>query len=294
MTEQAKIQRLLRLLALLAGRQFYSVAAIEAKLGILPRTLYRYLDSLQKAGFVVENRKGEGYRLAAEAPVNRRLHMLLHFTESEAMLLYKTLDALQGEGPAKQRLLRKLHTLYDCHILAQPRQQHTLHMVSTLQQAITKGLQCTLLHYRSSHSQTISNRLIEPFAFTESYEAIWGYEPAAAACRQFKLARIEQVALTQQPHAYAHLHSTPFTDAFGFAAAQPLGVACLRLSLRAANLLREEYPLSEKYLTEAGDNYTAQLPFASYKGIARFIRGLHRDIVVEGPEGLVEYLINKA
>jgi predicted DNA-binding transcriptional regulator YafY len=292
MTEQAKIQRLLRLLMLLAGKRRYSAAAIEEKLGILPRTLYRYLDSLEQAGFVVERQTGQGYRLAPEAPATRRMQALLHFTEAEALLLYRTLQSLQGDGPAKDRLLRKLHTLYDCHILAQPHQQHTLHMVATLRQAMQQGLQCTLLQYRSNQSQTIRNRQVEPFAFTENYEGIWCYEPDAAACRQFKLARMEGIALTGIPYQYSTHHLLPFTDAFGFAATVPLGTAHLQLSLKAANLLREEYPLSEKYLQgpTTDGHYTAQLPYASHLGIGRFVLGLYREIRILGPDTLQAYL----
>lgn len=292
MTEQAKIQRLLRLLMLLAGKRRYSAAAIEEKLGILPRTLYRYLDSLEQAGFVLERQTGQGYRLAPEAAVSRRMQALLHFSEAEALLLYRTLQSLQGDGPAKDRLLRKLHTLYDCHILAQPHQQHTLQMVATLRQAMQQGLQCVLVQYRSNQSHTIRNRQVEPFAFTENYEGIWGYEPAASACRQFKLARMEGVTLTDIPYQYSTYHILPFTDAFGFAANAPLGMATLQLSLKAANLLREEYPLAEKYLqgpTPDG-HYTAQLPYASHLGIGRFVLGLHHDIRVLGPVTLQAYL----
>jgi hypothetical protein len=41
-------------------------------------------------------------------------------------------------------------------------------------------------------------------------------------------------------------------------------------------------PLSEKYLTEAGPNYTAQITFASYEDIHPIIRSLHRGIMLEG------------
>ncbi len=76
------------------------------------------------------------------------------------------------------------------------------------------------------------------------------------------------------------------TDAFGFAAAKPLCTAHLRMGLRAANLLREEYPLSKKYIVEKGDGYETKLPFCNFKGIGGFIRGLREEIEVPGPVGL--------
>jgi predicted DNA-binding transcriptional regulator YafY len=55
MNDQAKIQRTLRLLMLLAGKRWYAAREIDEKLGISTRTLYRYLNTLEEAGLVVEN-----------------------------------------------------------------------------------------------------------------------------------------------------------------------------------------------------------------------------------------------
>jgi predicted DNA-binding transcriptional regulator YafY len=290
MNDQAKIQRTLRLLMLLAGKRWYNAPEIQERLGISTRTLYRYLHTLELAGFVTERNPRQGYRLAPESGSMLTMQQLLHFTEEEGYLLYKTLGLLQGEGMAKERLLRKLHTLYDCHILAQPARQHSMEIVATLQKAINKKHQCTLHQYRSNHSQTITDRTIEPFAFTENYESIWGYDADVKSCRQYKLARMEKVVIS--PHSWTNekMHAIPFTDAFGFAAAKPLGTAQLTLSMRAANLLREEYPLAEKYITEHNNAYHAKIPFADYKGIARFIRGLCDEIEVLGPVGLKKYV----
>jgi predicted DNA-binding transcriptional regulator YafY len=155
---------------------------------------------------------------------------------------------------------------------------------------MNKKQQCLLQQYRSGHSQTITDRTVEPFAFTESYEAIWAYEPAVKDCRQFKLARMEKVMLTPNAWIHENRHAIPFTDAFGFAATKPKGTAQMRMNLLAANLLREEYPLSEKHITQNGDHYAVSLPFADYRGIGRFIWGLHKEIEVIGPTGLKKYL----
>jgi predicted DNA-binding transcriptional regulator YafY len=289
MNDQAKIQRTLRLLMLLAGKRWYSPAEVEDRIGIGTRTLFRYLKTLETAGFVVE-RSPNGYRLAAEGGSMLTMKRLLHFTEEEAMLLYKTLGLLQGEGPAKERLLRKLHTLYDSHIISRPARQHTYEIVATLQKAINRKQQCQINQYRSSHSLTITNRLVEPFDFTENYDAIWAFEPESQLNKQFKIARFDSITLLPHAWQHSHRHAIPFTDAFGFASSRPKGAAHLRLSLRSANLLREEYPLAEKYIEQDGTNYIVKLPFADFKGIGRFIRGLREEIEVLGTEGLKKFV----
>jgi tetratricopeptide (TPR) repeat protein len=52
----------------------------------------------------------------------------------------------------------------------------------------------------------------------------------------------------------------------------------------------KKYPLAEKYITEHNNAYHAKIPFADYKGIARFIRGLCDEIEVLGPVGLKKYV----
>jgi predicted DNA-binding transcriptional regulator YafY len=275
---------------LLAGKRWYSTTEIDQRIGISTRTLYRYIQTLEEAGFVVERRTGQGYRLAAEGGSMLTMKRLLHFTEEEAMLIYRTLGMLQGEGPARERLMRKLHTLYDCRMLEGAHRQHTLEIVTQLQKAIDKKLQVTLTQYRSNHSLTIQDRTVEPFAFTEQYDAVWAYDAADRTCKQFKIARMEGVQLNPQGWTAEPRHHIPFTDAFGFAAKKPMATARLQLSLRAANLLREEYPLSEKYITHTNNEYIAILPFANYKGIGRFIKGLSDEITIMAPEGLKKYV----
>ena len=56
--------------------------------------------------------------------------------------------------------------------------------------------------------------------------------------------------------------------------------------MRAANLLREEYPLSEQTLTQQ-DNQTwlLQTEVCSYEGVGRFVLGLYDDIqIIESPQ----------
>jgi proteasome accessory factor C len=289
MNDQAKIQRTLRLLMLLAGKRWYSPQEINHRIGISTRTLYRYLQTLEKAGFVVE-RSTNGYRLAAEKGSMLTIKRLLHFTEEEAVLLYRTLGMLHGESPSKERLIRKLHTLYDCHLLAQAQKQHTLEIVATLQKACDKKQQVVLNNYRSSNSQTIANRVVEAYAFTELYDAVWAYDIEDATCKQFKLARMDSATLALHGWQHEADHAIAFTDVFGMAAPKQKGIARLHLTMRAANLLTEEHPGSEKYINPAKTGFEAHLPYADYKGIGRFIKGLPQEIEVLGPAGLKKFL----
>ena len=53
--DQPKITKLLRLMKLLTGNVSRTIDQVAAELGITPSTVYRYIDTIREAGFVVNN-----------------------------------------------------------------------------------------------------------------------------------------------------------------------------------------------------------------------------------------------
>jgi hypothetical protein len=67
----------------------------------------------------------------------------------------------------------------------------------------------------------------------------------------------------------------------------------LKLGLRAASLLVEEYPLGEKYLTPYPYDpyhFILDINICGYEGVGRFVIGLLDDIEIIEGEGLKEFL----
>ena len=67
----------------------------------------------------------------------------------------------------------------------------------------------------------------------------------------------------------------------------------LKLGLRAASLLVEEYPLGEKFLTPLQDDpshFILDTWVCGYEGVGRFILGLLDDIEILEGDGLKEFL----
>src|SRR5699024_8677904 len=146
--------------------------------------------------------------------------------------------------------------------------------------------------YQSSNSQSVSDRKVEPFEFMSDYKAIWCLDIADNTVKQFKISRITEVISLSGNWQFKELHHSPFTDAFRMAADKPIANVKAILSLKAYNLIREEYPLSEIYIKEEGDNsYYLDIPIADYHGIGRFVLGLPGDIKVLGPKEFKEFLI---
>lgn len=138
--------------------------------------------------------------------------------------------------------------------------------------------------------------MVEPFEFKDDFNLVWAFDTALKQNRQFKVCRIENIQESPLPWEYERQHQSKPIDIFRNTGDLNKQIECA-LSLKARNLLVEEYPLAERYLTPAGKNqYLLRAMVAKYEGPGRFVMGLTEDIQVKGNEGFRNYLkikINK-
>jgi proteasome accessory factor C len=287
--DQKKMQRLLRLLMMLAGKRWYSLQEIMNQLDSSDRTVYRYLETFESAGFVLEKNKGS-YRLQRDSANNRSLQNLMHFSEEEVLILYETLELIEGTSPVKEQLIRKLNLLYDYKALEKLQQSDDLTKIQILSDAMRNKKQVNLINYRSSNSDKITDRKVEPFDYLPDYRSVWCYEYESKSCKQFKLARIHQIELINRDWQNESYHEIHFTDAFRISSEKPIGKVEAILSLKACNLLLEEFPLSREYVKEENGFYQLKIPIAGYQGIGRFVMGLPGEIEVLGNKEFKEFL----
>ena len=192
------------------------------------------------------------------------------------------------------KLWINLYTVYDYKILADT----VVHgkdakNVNLLVEAIEQQLQVLLCNYSSAHSQTIRNRLVEPFAFTTNYIQMWAYDIEERSNKLFNIKRIESIQSLSQAWQYASEHKSGEIDIFRISSFEQTPVK-LKLNLRSANLLTEEYPLSEKFLTKNSDNeWILETTVCSFEGVGRFIMGLLQDIEILDPEELKTFIRKK-
>jgi len=293
--EHAKMQRLLKMLLLLSGNRHYSVTELMEHFDMADRTVYRYLDTFEASGFLLSRREG-GYALQSDTPNYRSLQKLLHFSEEEAYILYQTQSSLEGSSPVKDRLVRKLNVLYDFEVFRRVNDPDQLEIMHTLGKAIEGRKQVQITDYRSSHSETITNRKVEPCVFIPDYVAVWCFDTVSHNCKQFRVSRMKGAVELSTAWQYESEHKVPYCDAFRMSADrdQPLTKVEAVLSLKAYNLLIEEYPLAEQYIQKKQDNsYLLCIPVADFSGIGRFVMGLPGEIEVLAPEDFKVFLEEK-
>lgn len=293
--DQAKLERLLKIIKLMTSNVRYSVDDIAQRLNTSPRTIYRYVNTFKDAGFVVDESRKSIPRLLKESPFFKDISELIHFSEEEAHIINQLIESLDPTNMLKQNLRRKLTSIYDCTSVVRcvVKEQNATN-VTAIVDSIKEKRQIILHDYASAHSNSIRDRLVEAIEFTTNYEQIWCYDIENRANKLFKTSRIGNVEQLETPWQYEAEHNICRPDIFRMISYDSPKHVQLRLSLRARNLLIEEYPLSEKELTELNDGYWLLNTMVNdYKGIGRFTMGLLNDIeIIDSPE-FEEYIRNE-
>lgn len=289
--DYSKYDKILRFAMFLSSGRTHAKAELASLFNVSTRTINRYITALEDAGFVV-NRTTRGYSLEVNQSQVKSMTRLIHFSEEEAQLLYERLSDDQFPNEVQNRLVKKLHTLCDIRLLKKKGSQ-AQQAITLLQQAMEQGRQVRLMNYRSGNSQLVSSRVVEPFEFQQEYLGVWCFEPASMQNKMFRLDRFDELVVLQDPQIHKRFHKLPFTDAFRMSRHEPLDVVKIRLSMRACNLLKEEYPLAKHHITESEAGFLFEAPVAGYEGVGRFVLGLPGEVGVEASEAFDNYLQNK-
>lgn len=282
--------RQLRLMLVLTQNHKLTLEQVADELNISKRTLYRYLEEFRGFGFEIVNINGI-VRLDKGSAYFRQIAELTNFSEQEAIMLKKILEDIPNKSQSVNQLLLKLAQLYNLELLEDAKgdgsfaeNQKLLHL------AIKEGWQVKLRDYRSNHSQTISDRLVEPFEFLSNGTEVRCLEIATKTNKSFKITRIGKVEILSTPWKYRNLHTHVYTDAFHFSGEDLIPIR-LRLNFLAVSLLKEEFVILPNELVQEDDKHWIYTTYVcSYIGIGRFIMGLLNSIEILQDEGLKQYI----
>jgi predicted DNA-binding transcriptional regulator YafY len=296
MSPEPKTTRFLRLISFLSSGYPKTKEECIALLGIKDSAFYNYRNTLLESGFDIKQKDGK-YWIDFADQDHHVLRNVLHFSEEDCYLLAQCIDMLNENVNAGNRLKQKLTAFFnqDKAIEAYIHKEKSV-VVQTLRKAQKEKKQILLINYASGNSQTVKNRMVEPFEFKDDFNLVWAFDIALKQNRQFKVCRIEDIQESPLPWEYERQHKSKPVDIFRNTGDLNKRIEC-SLSLKARNLLVEEYPLAERYLTPIGKNhFVLNVPVAKYEGPGRFVMGLTEDVRVSGDEGFLDYLkikINK-
>lgn len=283
--DQPKIERMLRLMKLMSGNYNYTIDELAEKLDMSYRTIYRYIDTFKSAGFEVGKLYGNVYKLGKLPENAPDFDRLIYFSEEEAYLVNSLIDRLVPTNNLKINLKQKLATIYDRTAIADYIDRKSdAGNVSLLADAIRGKCRAILHDYESGNSHTVRDRVVEPFAFTTNYVDIWAYDLEDGKNKKFKISRIEEVSVCDEPWQAEASHKRQGEDVFRMSGVTPSRVR-LALSLRAKSLLVEEYPLAERDLHFEDGRWVLDTVIYNYAGICRFYVGLAEEIsIIDSPD----------
>lgn len=288
--DQTKISKLLRLMKLLTGNVSRTIDQLATEMGITSRTVYRYIDTIREAGFVVNKLYGNVYAMGKVGRGLSDFNKLIYFTEEEAYIVAKMINGIDNNNVLKRDLQRKLASIYDSTSIANfIDNTATAANVEALADAIKRRKQVVLKHYESAHSDEAKDRRVEPIEFTTNMIDIWAYDVENADNRMFKVARIQEVEVTDHDWAFKSMHKVQRPDLFRMTGSLN-EIISLQLDTRAKSLLLEEFPLAEEELRRENGKWILTTRINSLEGVTRFILGLAADIRILEGENLRDYV----
>ena len=290
--DQTKIVKLLRLMKILTGNVSRTIDQVAKEMGITPRTVYRYIDDIREAGFVVNKLYGNVYAMGKVARGLSDFNRLIYFTEEEAYITAKMIEGIDNNNVLKRDLQRKLASVYDSTAIANYIDNSAnAANVEALADAIKRKKQVVLKQYESAHSNEVKDRLVEPIEFTANMIDIWAYDIENGDNRVFKIQRIHSVEVMDTDWAFKSKHKAIKPDVFRMVGNLNEKVV-LQLNTRAKSLLLEEFPLAEKDLKREDGKWFLKTTIHSLEGAGRFVIGLAADIKIIEGDKLRKYIMD--
>ena len=288
--DHGRIVRLLKLMELLSSNVDYTIQELMGKLEISRRSIFRYLDSFKIAGFTMKKKGPNVHKLMTNKCRKIDLSQLIHLSEEEAYLLHNLMGALTSDCQVAINLENKLAALFDATSVTEIiGNKVTGEIIMRLREAMNAKKQVTLARYESGNTMSISDRLVEPIKFSSNYRDVYAYEISTGITKVFKISRISQVEVSLVDWQHENKHEIIETDCFRMAGKEDIPIT-LKMTLKAKNLLFEEYPLASKYVSYDGEYWWFKGNVKDLTGVGRFVIGLADQIQVIGSEELVNYI----
>lgn len=291
MFNQHKIYRVLQLITQLQNKPSKSVRFMSNFLECTERTTYRYIDLLKQLGFDIQKDEHNKFFILSDKDSDDI------FTKEEAGYLIEMIKTVGKENKLQHAVLKKIYLKSEAsHQAKSLFKAHLSKLVEKINKSIEQDKKVVLKQYHSVNSNKISDRLVEPFQFTENYNAICAFEIASKQNKYFNLERIIDVEVVNEPQENHKFHEVEKTDVFGFTERNGEKFAVeLQLSLRAYILLKEANSGLDKFITkiENSDLYLLKVNVNNPKPIVSLIRGLKDEIIIDGSRAFIEYLKNE-
>ena len=286
--------RIVRIIIDLLDKQVgYTKKELMAKYDKSEDSILEDISTLRLAGFIIEADKKHRYAFKENKPY-KQLKNLLHFSEDDKFLLERAIDQISPHTKSGDRLKRKLSALYDYHKLGHAYlRKPYLSKLDLLEKAQQEKKVVVLENYRSSNSNNISNRNVEPFYINPSDDSLHAFDINKKELRHFRISRFKRVITTEIDWQYEGYHHIKLTDPFRINDDLQVPVH-IRFDVGAYNELIERFPKTELHIEEDAEEGVYDLQCKvnhKFLGLTNFILGFHHQLVeIVEPEILREHI----
>jgi predicted DNA-binding transcriptional regulator YafY len=276
MLNQHKILRVLKLISYLEQSPSKSIGHLAEILDSTERTVYRYFDLIRECGFDLQRDELNRYFIVDERTNGVR------FTQEEAQLLKELVLKDANQNKLKDSLLTKIYLGSEIQMVA----SHLVNakngkVIERLALSIGNKEQVILRKYQSINSETISDRLVEPFGFSDNYQTVMGYEIDSKKNKTFNIDRIAYVDFTGKPFKNSKKFQNQVPDVFGFSYSGKTYSIDVELGLKDVLLLKDQYPETSPFIhyNHRKNTYQLKVQVNDMKPIERFLRGIEERIL---------------
>jgi len=271
MLNQHKILRVLQLISHLEQGQSKTLIHLAELLDTTERTVYRYFDLIRECGFDLQRDELNRYFIVDERTNGVR------FTQEEAQLLKELVLKHSNQNKLKDSLLTKIYLGSEIQMVA----SHLVNakngkVIERLALSIGNKEQVILRKYQSINSETISDRLVEPFGFSDNYQTVMGYEIDSKKNKTFNIDRIAYVDFTGKRFKNSKKFQNQVPDVFGFSYSGKTHSIDVELGLKDILLLKDQYPETSPFIhyNHRKNIYRLKVQVNDLKPIDRFMRGI--------------------
>lgn len=280
------------MLEMLGSNVDYTTPELTERLDVCERSTYRYIETLKLAGCTIVKKDKNIHKLVKIPSEGIKLEELVLISSEEAFLIHRMLRSIAGECPLVYNLELKLAAIFDAICITEiVGNKSASENIKELKKAINNHERVVLMNYESGHTMQISNREVEPYAFSTNYADVYAYEIATGQNKIFKVCRIGWVKPTCNLWEHEDKHEVIAPDCFRMNGKELIPVT-LKMTLMAKNLLIEEYPLSARDLTYEDGHWWLRTNVKSMTGVGRFVMGLADQIEIVDSYQLQLYIEN--
>lgn len=293
--DQVLVNRMIRVLYLLADNLNHTVEEIAEKVEACPRTVYRYLNTFKSAGLKVICRYGSVYKIdreslswgdneqaAKNSEGNELEHGIVLQTPGQNLKspdgTYEVLEQFNEKGILKEM----------------PYLQKSVANIDLLVKAAGQHRKVQLRNYASNESNRYCDHIIEPYDFPFYYNFVWAYDCILKRNVLLRSTRMDEVQLLDEYWDNEEQHRRQYMDAWGCYGhlAHPI---TLRLTMKARNLMIEAYPMTmlemvPEKASKDGKHWILKTMVCNYHGVGQFIMGLMKEVEILHGDGLKRHL----